>query len=79
MANSGGGGEFKSDIRKQEKMKFVSVGHHHAAGLEYAMKELGTYTWSLSILSIKMLFSRLCIWHNQLHTAAKNLRQARPP
>ena len=36
MANSGGGGEFKSDIRKQEKMKFVSVGHHHAAGLEYA-------------------------------------------
>ena len=33
MANSGGGGEFKSDIRKQEKMKFVSVGHHHAAGL----------------------------------------------
>ena len=25
MANSGGGGEFKSDIRKQEKMKFVSV------------------------------------------------------
>ena len=43
MANSGGGGEFKSDIRKQEKMKFVSVGHHHAAGLEYAMKELGTY------------------------------------
>ena len=42
MANSGGGGEFKSDIRKQEKMKFVSVGHHHAAGLEYAMKELGT-------------------------------------
>ena len=43
VANSGGGGEFKSDIRKQEKMKFVSVGHHHAAGLEYAMKELGTY------------------------------------
>ena len=65
MANSGGGGEFKSDIRKQEKMKFVSVGHHHAAGLEYAMKELGTFY----ILSLRMLFSRLCIWHNQLHTA----------
>jgi hypothetical protein len=43
VANSGGGGEFKSDIRKQEKMKFVSVGHHHAAGLEYAMKEVSTY------------------------------------
>ena len=65
MANSGGGGEFKSDIRKQEKMKFVSVGHHHAAELEYAMKELGTFY----ILSLRMLFSRLCIWHNQLHTA----------
>ena len=49
MANSGGGGEFKSDIRKQEKMKFVSVGRHHAAGLEYAMKGLGTFMESMDL------------------------------